>query len=251
MALNFRRGDPANPRGHAFVYFTDASDMTTVAATYVIVLPVEVDFAKYMPPFLAGQVPNMSEGSLSCFAFPPAPEKMDDLEALERKAAQREDDLIDAGSASMGDVMHLMTVVGEIVDEYAALCEVGSSDAESVDEPEPREALSAEVDDVVYSMMSEADQLGELTKLVGRLRYATEGGDGPTGDDSAAHIRALGRHMPENRQIDHLLEAARSAAPNGATLAQLYLERAYSLLREDYLRVKAIDEQIKSVRTAG
>ena len=64
----------------------------------------------------------------------------------------------------------------------------------------------------------------------------------------AANVRALGKHIPPNRQIDSLLDAAVSSSESGAKLAQLYLERAYSLLREDYLRVKAIDEEIAATK---
>jgi hypothetical protein len=248
MTLNFERGQPDSPRGHAFVYFTDAADPGTIAATYLVVLPVNVDFAKYMPPFLVGQVPEMGEDGITAFAFPPSPEPVGDLTNLQEMADRRDDDLINAGTASLTDVMHLMTVVGKIVEEYAARCnEAGPQ----ILDQQPSEALEsadgdAGVDDVVYGLMSEADQLGELTKLVGRLRFATEGGDRPTAEDASGRIRSLGRHMPSNRHIDQLLDAAQSSSPDGAKLAQLYLERAYSLLREDYLRVKSIDDEIQA-----
>lgn len=249
MALNFERGQTGSPRGHAFVYFSDAANPGTIAATYLVVLPVSVDFAKYMPPFLVGQVPDMGEDGITAFAFPPAPEPVGDLTELMAMADRRDDDLINGGTASLSDAMHLMTVVGEIVEEYTALCnDAGSSVLGNQEDqaPEALESPDAGVDDVVYGLMSEADQLGELTKLVGRLRFATEGGDSPTADDASGRIRSLGRHMPSNRHIDQLLDAAQSTSPDGAKLAQLYLERAYSLLREDYLRVKSIDDEIQA-----
>ena len=249
MTLNFERGQSESPRGHAFVYFSDAANPGTIAATYLVVLPVSVDFAKYMPPFLVGQVPEMGEDGITAFAFPPAPEPVGDLANLQEMAERRDDDLINAGTASLTDVMHLMTVVGEIVEEYAALCNKTGSPILPNQEEQPPEALEsadAGVDDVVYGLMSEADQLGELTKLVGRLRFATEGGDTPTAEDASGRIRSLGRHMPSNRHINKLLDTAQSSSPDGAKLAQLYLERAYSLLREDYLRVKSIDDEIQA-----
>jgi len=252
MALNFERGKVDSPRGHAFVYFSDAANPGTIAATYLVVLPVSVDFAKYMPPFLVGQVPDMGEDGITAFAFPPAPEPVGDLSDLMAMADRRDDDLINGGTASLTDAMHLMSVVGEIVEEYAALCnEAGSpilpnSPNQEGQTPEALESAETGVDDVVYGLMSEADQLGELTKLVGRLRFATEGGDTPTADDASGRIRSLGHHIPSNRNIDQLLDAAQSSSPDGAKLAQLYLERAYSLLREDYLRVKSIDDEIQA-----
>jgi len=246
MALNFERGKPDSPRGHAFVYFNDAANPGTIAATYLVVLPVSVDFSKYMPPFLVGQVPDMGEDGITAFAFPPAPEPMANLAALQEMADRRHDDLLNAGTASLTDVMHLMTVVGEIVEEYAALCNEAGSPILDEQSPDALESADVGVDDVVYGLMSEADQLGELTKLVGRLRFATEGGDVPTAEDASGRIRSLGRHMPSNRHIDQLLDAAQSTSSDGAKLAQLYLERAYSLLREDYLRVKSIDDEIEA-----
>ncbi|NQW15875.1 MAG: hypothetical protein HQ478_00145 [Chloroflexi bacterium] len=246
MALNFERGRSDSPRGHAFIYFTDAASPGAIAATYAVVLPLSVDFSKYMPPFLVGQVPDMGEDGITAFAFPPAPEPVSDLASVQNMADRRDDDLINAGTASLTDVMHLMTVVGEIVEEYAGLC--AQTGPPTLEERPTDELESGDtgVDDVVYGLMSEADQLGELTKLVGRLRFATEGGDIPTGEDASARIRSLGRNLPSNRHIDQLLGAAQSSSPDGAKLAQLYLERAYSLLREDYLRVKSIDDEIEA-----
>jgi hypothetical protein len=100
---------------------------------------------------------------------------------------------------------------------------------------------------VLYGLMSEADKLNELTKLVGRLRYAAEGGDQATAGEADAHIRAMARQLPANRKVDRLLAAAHSRSPQGSKLAQLYLERAYCLYREDYMRVKSLDAEIAAL----
>lgn len=258
MDLNFERGDPDRPRGHAIMYFRDPSNPDEVAATYVIVLPVNVDIAKYVPPFLAGQVPNLGEEGLGTFAFPPAPEPAGTIDEIIAIAEVRHDDLIFAGTHALGDVANLMGIVAEIVEEYAgryeALSGISITSGEAADAPpgEGADALSTstEVDDVVYGLMSEADRLTELTRLVGRLRFAIEGDDHGTSEEAAAHIRALGKQMPPNRRIDRLLGAATSPEANGSKLAQLYLERAYCLSREDYLRVKSIDDEISATEAA-
>ena len=250
MDLTFESGDEHSPRGHAVLYYRDSAAPESVAATYVVVLPVSVDFSKYVPPFLAGQVPNLGDGAITAFAFPPSPEPAESYEAIVAMARARDDDLIFGGERQLSDVMGLLASVSEITEEYAGRYDAFSAGpmarADSAEEAgnEDLRSVGSEVDDVVYGMMSDADRLGELTKLVGRLRYATEGGDSATADDATAHVRALGRHIPSNRHIDRLLDAAVSPSEDGAKLAQLYLERAYSLLREDYLRVKAIDEEI-------
>ncbi|MBI2964754.1 MAG: hypothetical protein HYY34_00965 [Chloroflexi bacterium] len=248
MDLTFERGDPARPKGHAIVYVRDAADRDSIAATYVIILPVTVDITKYVPPFLAQQVPNLGEKGLTAFAFPPAPEKVAGHEHVARLAEDRDDDLIFAGTRESIDPGLLMALVGEIVAEYSARYEKWTAVAGQpvIDKPGEHPG-GGEVDEVVYALMSEADRLNELTKLVGRLRYAAEGGDSATVDEAESQIRGIAKQMPANRRIDRLLAAAHSKPPEGARLAQLYLERAYCLFREDYLRVKALDAEIAAM----
>ncbi len=252
MDLNFERGDANSPRGHALVYFRDTANPDTVSATYLILLPVSVDLQKYVPPFLAGQLPMGGEADLSAFAFPPAPEPVDSYEFLVSVAEARGDDLIFAGSKPLADAANMMGVIGEILSEYGDRYRIGapstpaigvSSDAATAVPGQPEFT----VDDVMYAMMSEADQLGELTKLTGRLRFAAEGGDHDTAGEATAHMRAIAAHVADNRNINLLIDAALDKTEAGGKLAQLYLERAYALYREDYLRVKALDEGIDRV----
>ena len=111
-------------------------------------------------------------------------------------------------------------------------------------EAQEEATAAAPVEEVVYGLMSEPDLLAELTTLAGRLRYASEGGDRATADEAAAKMRAIGRRVPANRRIGRLTEVAADASPAAADLPQLYLERAYALYREDYLRVKALEGRI-------
>ena len=46
-------------------------------------------------------------------------------------------------------------------------------------------------------------------------------------------------------KIDLLLISAQEKDESGSILAQLYLERAYSLHKEDYNRVKVLEDKIK------
>lgn len=255
MDLVFERGDASSPRGHALVYFRDTVNPESVAATYLILLPVTVDLQKYVPPFLAGQLPMGSEADLSAFAFPPAPEPVDSYDFLVSVAEARGDDLIFAGSRSLSDATNMMGVIAEILTEYGQRYQIEAPASPQISEqggaavtdgPEQSSATSTHtVDDVVYAMMNEADQLNELTKLTGRLRFAAEGGDVETAEEATAHMRAIAIHVADNRNIDLLIDAALNKSEVGGKLAQLYLERAYALYREDYLRVKALDEDIE------
>jgi len=243
MDLQFERGDPERPRGHAILFFRDSSDPEAVAATYVIVLPVSVDIARYVPPFLASQVESLGASDFTAFALPPAPERVSSFSELVRMAEARGDDLVLGGHGNLQDPAELLNDVGEIIGEYTRRYQEWTGDPAPAVQGEEA-AAAADVDAVVYELMSEADRLTELTSMTGRLRYAAEGGDAATVSDAEARIRAIARHIPANRRAERLIELASDPSPEAAHLAQLYLERAYGLLREDYLRVKALDERI-------
>ncbi|MCH7593466.1 MAG: hypothetical protein IIB27_03050 [Chloroflexi bacterium] len=248
MDLIFERGDPNAPRGHALVYFRDTANPESIAATYLILLPVSVDLKKYVPPFLAGQMPMGGAADLSAFAFPPAPESVESHSFLVSIAEARSDDLIFGGNRPLSDAASLMVVIGEVLSEYGDRYHAaGRSPAELAGTGDALAESAFTVDDAPYSAMSEADQLNELTKFTGRLRYAAEGGDTETAGEATAHMRAIALHVAENRFIDRLINAALDKSEVGGKLAQLYLERAYALYQEDYLRVKSLDEDIERV----
>jgi hypothetical protein len=261
MTLEFHLGEATNPKGHALIYFRDGSNPDKVGASYVVILPVSVDISKYVPPFLAGQVELLGSGEMSSFAFPPAPEPVPSEGWLRDTAQKRGDDLLFGGAANLTDVTALMEVVAGISAEYASLydehgggravagegaIESGSGDSDPIAvESEP----VADVNDVMYSMMSEPDLLTELTTLMGRFQYESSGGDSVGARESESKIRSIGKHVPENRRIDLLIEAATDGSVNSAKRAQLYLERAFAMYREDYTRVHVIEQEIQALIT--
>lgn len=249
MDLNFEIGDSAKPRGHALVYFTDSSDPSRVGASYIVVLPVNVDIAKYVPPFLAGQIESIGGSDMSSFSFPPAPEPVNSVEQVREIANSRHDDLIFGGSQRLDDAANLMGLVGEITSEYRKYYDAftGSLTAEEPNVLEADLDSPAGVDEFLYGLMSQADLLTEVTNLVGKLRYAVEGGDSATAQECEIRIRAAGVHMPDNRRVDLLAEAAAGRGPNAEELARLYVERAYGLLQEDYRTVKGVEDRIKQI----
>lgn len=247
MDLKFESGDPQAPRGHALIYFTHTSDPERVGASYVVVLPVEVDIAKYVPPFLAGQIESIGGSEMSAFSFPPAPEPVDSLDQVRAIASGRNDDLLFGGSYNLDDAANLMGLVGDITSEYRKLYDEYSQTLAPKKAVEAEETSESGVDDFLYGLMSEADLLSEVTNLVGKLRYAIQGGDRATAEECELRIRAAGKHMPENRRTDLLADAAAGSGPNAEELARLYLDRAYSLLREDYRAVKGAEDRIKQL----
>ncbi|MEK9676376.1 MAG: hypothetical protein VW271_07645 [Chloroflexota bacterium] len=251
MALEFHIGDPQNPKGHALIYFQDGQDPDKVGASYVVMLPVSVDIGKYVPPFLAGQVEQLGSGDMSSFAFPPAPELVPSEKWIKETAEHRQDDLIFGGVVNLSDVTALMATVADIAGEYGDLYERSSEGTIATSEPvnaveEPPEQLE-DVNDVMYGLMSETDLLTELTTLLGRLQYASSGGDQASASEAESKIRAISKHVPENRQIGQLLETALENTENSARKSQLYLERAFAMYREDYTQVHALEEEISGL----
>ena len=74
MSLEFQRGDPDNPVGHAILYFISAEDGESVLATYLVVPPIKIELAKYMPPMFASNVSFSDVDSVSAIPLPPMPE---------------------------------------------------------------------------------------------------------------------------------------------------------------------------------
>lgn len=256
MQLEFDIGDAYSPSGHALLYFRDTLDHESVAVTYIIILPVNLDIAKYMPPFLAGQVAEMTDNEISSFAFPPAPEKADSYEQIRRIAELRNDDLVYAGTLSMSAPLDMMEQVSEATFEYHKLYQqahdaitIGDTDAPpQLSDDDDDDEIEDPVHDLIYGDMEEADLLAELTTQLGRMRYAVEGQDRVTATETRTRIRAIGRYLPNNREVNKLVSVASQNTPNASELAQLYLERAYCLYREDYLRLKKIDADIEGLQ---
>lgn len=236
MEIFFEKGDKNHPVGHGFIYFTDTEDSSKVSASYVIFFPIDVDISKYIPPFLSGQIEGLSSENTQSFIFPPSPEEVESIEWINNLASLRNDDVIFGGSTKLSDVSIMMTEVKNCMDKYIDLYK-SSINLES--------NTTDTIDYVVYGIMSEQDLLSELTILLGRFRYAIEGNDKITIQETDNKISSIGKYLPENMNIDLLLNSAKKSDESGSILAQLYLERAYSLHKEDYKRVKVLEDKIK------
>src|ERR671914_2024365 len=167
MDLTFERGDPQRPKGHALVYFR-----------------VKADLAKYVPPFLATHLGNLPLNDFSAFAMPPMPEPVDSYQELERLCRLRDDDLVYVTSMFSFDLPRMMEAVTEAVQSYSQLCgdffnqaSAGEREALETGGEGANEGVSYQVNEVLFSLMSENDKLTELSRLLGKLRFAQEGRD--------------------------------------------------------------------------
>ena len=237
MDLYFERGVRETPKGHALIYFHEKYDSAVVLASYIIALPIKVDMTKYIPPMFASQMQGMVSHDLSGFAFPPIPEKIESLDHINHLAEIRDDDLIYGGTCDSSDPMELIQMLNEVQQEYSRLWE-GST--ETLVLPE-----TSTVNEIIYELMADRDKLGELSKLVGKLRFASEGSDSRSMKETEDEISTLARYLPEYYRIPKLIQATEMSAASAAILAQLYLERCYKLYEEDYRRLREVEQEIE------
>ena len=258
MDLTFERGDPQRPKGHALVYFRVNTEPDRVYATYIVTLPVKADLTKYVPPFLASHLGSLPLSDFSAFAMPPVPEPVASHAELERLSREREDDLVFVTSMSSFDLPRMMESVAEAVQAYSQLCsdrlgttavsELQAPDEAASPPQEQDEDRSLRVDEVLFSLMSEGDKLGELSRLLGKLRFAVEGQDSGMTDEAVDEISTLARHLPEDFQVLALLAVAKDTSQKGSRLAQLYLDRCFRLSAGDLNSAQALAAEIQTLQ---
>ena len=277
MDLNFDRGDSQNPRGHALLYFRVDTEPDKVYATYVVTLPVKSDLTKYVPPFLASHLGNMPLNDLSAFAMPPVPEALGSLAELERLCQLRGDDLVYGGSMFSFDLARMMETATEAVQVYSSLCSdaltmnstpaegaaaaigeelketlgsqiISESDSGVELAPEAETDESLNVNEVLFSFMSESDKLGELSKLLGRLRFAVDGSDQGAADEVSSEIIVLSRYLPENFRVNDLLDVAKDNSDKSSQLAKLYIDRCFRLSAGENAEADELAIQIQLLR---
>ena len=167
MDLVFEQGDPTAPKGHALLYFRERGDAAKLYATYVVVLPISIDLVKYMPPFLANQIPQMNAQELSAFAFPPMPEEVGGQRHLETLVRARGDDLLFGGEIALAQVQDMLMQVNDLVQEYAQRYQSYIQSAAPADAPqEPVEISGPGVNEVLFGLMGNRDRRWRATTPV-------------------------------------------------------------------------------------
>jgi hypothetical protein len=245
MQLSFEKGRQDHPRGHALLFVRDGSDPDLVFATYLVVLPVSVDLAKYLPPMFAAQMPAQAADDTSAMPWPPVPERMESHAYVSRLADSRDDDLVFGGTVDTSRIELLLQVTAEAAREYGRL--YAERQVEAVPTPAEESPSDLDVDEVLYTLMGERDRLTELVKLTGKLRDAVETGDRRRVEEALTDVRKLARHFPEKYRLGDFLAAAQLPGEKGRRLAELHVERCYRVSREDYAGVAEVEGQIKAL----
>ncbi|MBM3944698.1 MAG: hypothetical protein FJ317_04310 [SAR202 cluster bacterium] len=245
MDISFERGSSDKPKGHALLYFVDSANREDVWATYLIILPIEVEVSKYVPPFLMNQLGEAGPRGLSAFAFPPAPEKMQSKAQMDAMAELRDDDLF-GGVLNASDVSGAMYAVNDAIQKYAdQYAQAAKAALPAVNEDGNGSGPS--VNEVLYGLMSDGDKLGELTKLIGRLRFAVEGAERNTIKDTEEEITLLARHLPDHHHIAKLVKAAKGSGTKSTRLAELYLQRSYYLIHQSFSKLTQLEKEISDL----
>jgi hypothetical protein len=213
--------------------------------------------AKYLPPMLSGQIPPEALGGVgegvSVVPIPPMLEDVPDIAELRATAERRDDDLCDLGTLLLSDDSQRLLYGTQASQEYAQLYARYRERWPRAPAPPPAPTLASapmdevDVDEVVTAILPERARLTEMARLISQARYAIEGGDARTLDSATRELQRLARSLPEKYRADRLVEAALRRDTTGPRLAELYLERAFKLVDEDYISIPPLDQQIRSL----
>jgi len=253
MRASFVRGDLSAPRGHALVFFRESSDPGRIRASYLVIAPIEMDFSKYVPPMFAGQLAGLMPSGPTALPLPPIPESVESIAWLECLADARDDDLLDGGTIDTSNPQQMMTAATELAGEYAELWAgraVQLSQNSFSGREETRPAALPDVEDLLVSVMSDAEKVSRLAKLAGTLRYAVEVRDEPLSVETIGQMERIGRHLPDSYRLPELLAAARRPDAIGGRLLQLHVERCYKLATEEYSELERLDRQIAELASS-
>ena len=235
------------------MFFRDADSPDEVWATYLVVAPIKMDLGKYIPAAFASQLSGqLAANQPVAYPLPPVPEKFEGgLSALEHLAELRGDDLIDGGTLRMSDPLYALQPVTDLGSQYAERCaaflesEPGMS---ATEEPTGSNGSNADVDDLLLQVMPDREKVGRLARLTGTLRYAIDGADTRLIEETIDEMARVARHLSDKYRPTELIAAARAPGPRSAELTQLFLERCYRLVDEDYRALADLDARIEALR---
>lgn len=260
MQLRFLQGNPQAPRGHAILFARNSANAQRVFAVYCVVLPIRFSIGKFLPPILAAQMPpeGLQEASrMNYVPIPPMLEETEGVDQLERLAELRGDDLCEIGvSVQTEDETARFTLPAEAGEAYATMYtsyanaflsqhEQISGSAKSDDTP----LDDLDVEGLLGNVLSERDRLNELAKLIGTARYALEGKDTRLLKETEHKLQRTAEPLAEKYKADELIKAALEPGERGWKLAQLYLERGYKLVEEQYAEIPRIEREIRELNT--
>ena len=190
------------------------------------------------------QISDIGANDLSAFAFPPAPEKVESREYIDVIANIRSDDILYGGLFDSIDIQSSMILVNEAVQKYAEYYDQEVLLENSMERIDDVNNSTLDVNSVLYEFMSTNDKLSELTKMIGRLRFAIEGNENALAQEAETDIENLSKHLPSEYEIAKITNAAKSSDVFGSKLTDLWLKRCFHLTQQEFVEIVQIDEEI-------
>lgn len=251
MILEFERGEASRPKGHALAYVRSQNAPDEIYATYLIVPPIPINLAKYMPPMFSEKLSMADVESVAAIPLPPLPERVESRAYLDGIADLRGDDIVYLGTIDTADVQHMLIQVGEAAQQYLQAYTAAIEAAAPLATAGSPQPLPESVDEVLYTFMSDRDKLGELAKLLGKFRYALDGNDDSLAQETLREIGSVATHLPEKYHVNRLTQAAEVTAEKGSKLLELHLLRCYRICDEDYLSLEQVEREIRELEASS
>jgi hypothetical protein len=257
MSLQFLRGNPQAPKGHAIFVARSTTDSRSILSTYCVVPPIPLSLAKYLPSFLASQLSPeelQDATNVPVMPIPPMLEEGSTLEHLQMLAERRDDDLCEIGTVNPREEVARMQLVTQACQEYGQYYVTYASDfAQTPSIASHQEESSAALDDLdaeelLIQTMNDRQRLAELGKLIGVARYALEGRDTQLLQETKQRMQRITAPLPDKYRSTELIAAAADPSEKGSRLAELYLERGYKLLDEEYAEIPRIERDIRELQ---
>lgn len=257
MSIRFLRGDPQSPKGHAIFIARNSNDSRTILSTYCVVPPIPLSLAKYLPSFLASQLSQeelQDATNVPVMPIPPMLEEGSTLEHLEVLAERRDDDLCEIGTVNPREEAMRMQLVAQACQEYGQYYVTYASafaDTLSIASKEDQSASvldDLDAEELLIQTMTDRQRLAELGKLIGMARYALDGHDTQSLQDTKRRMQRITSSLPDKYRSAELIAAAVDPSAKGSRLAELYLDRGYKLLDEEYAEIPRIERAIRELQ---
>ena len=106
-----------------------------------------------------------------------------------------------------------------------------------------------DTEELLLQTMTDRERLTELGKMVGVARYAMEGHDTNLLQETKRKMQRIAGRLADKYKCFELTNAAVNPGERGARLAELYLERAFKLLDEEYADIPQIERAIRELQS--
>ncbi len=262
MDLRFLRGSAQAPKGHAIFFARSSTNRNNIYCTYCVVPPIQLSLNKYLPSFLVAQMPPEEMNEAANLAGMPIPPMLEEgnLELLEQLAEHRDDDLCELSPINPNDESSRMQFAALACQEYGQMYHTaldklekpGQGSKQKINSDPlnsgPLDDLDAE--ELLLQTMPDRQKLAEISKLIGIARYALEGHDNQSLKSTQQRMQRIASKLPEKYKGQELLNAAIDPSTKGARLAELYLQRSYKMLDEEYAEIPGIEKEIRDVQNS-